>query len=427
MSKFEFWTIYYNNAELYTFISLIVITTSLLIAKTLRFSVYHPLIFYFFFNFQFALIGVIFLDYLRLIDESLALYFYSAEFVFFLGLLFSIFIIYLWRIISSGNDLKIGSNILNLSFSKLGYEICTSVYILSLIVTYISFGIPLFSESKWSVFASIPLAGVIGRLGTSAYIIIIVYLSVKFVKNETFNKLDKLNIIVLLISGLLSAKKMFFLDYFYIFFITTYYVGYTIPKEYGKKIITYFSIITFFVVGSVYLNQLIMNGIESNPFELVIKRFAMSGDAQILSMPNGIINNLNYGEGFLSIVFYELKGLFSILGVYLDGPSLGVKMMKIHHPYLESNIGPASTFDVFYYVYFRDFSYILALFTGLVIGFFSIFKPRVNGEFALIFWVVISFNSYTLIYNPQIFISNLVFNLIFLLLFWMSIKIRIKQ
>ncbi|MFA0221888.1 hypothetical protein AB4476_20960 [Vibrio splendidus] len=425
MNKLEFWNIYYNNAEVYTLITLLILTISLILAKILRFSVYHPVVFYFFFNFQFALIGVIFLDYLGLIDKSLSLYFYSVEIVFFLGLLFSIFCIYLGKVIGVGSNLNNESNILNVKTSKLGYEICTLVYTLSLIVTYISFGIPLFSESKWSVFASIPLAGVIGRLGVSAHILILVYLSIKFVKKESFNRIDKLNIIVLLISGLLSGKKMFFLDYFFIFFITTYFVGYTIPKEYRKRIFVYFSIISLLVVGSVYLNQLIMNGIESNPFELVIKRFAMSGDAQILSMPNGIINNLYYGESFVDIIFYEIKGIFSILGVYLDGPSLGVKMMKIHYPYLESNTGPASTFDIFYYVYFRDFSYVLALFSGLVIGFFSKFKPRVNGEFALIFWVVISFNSYTLIYNPQVFISNIIFNLVFLLLFWMSIKIRI--
>ncbi|GMM89469.1 O-antigen polymerase [Vibrio fortis] len=425
MNKLEFWNIYYNNAEVYTIITLLVLTTSLIIAKTLRFSVYHPVVFYFFFNFQFALIGVIFLDYLGLIENSLSLYFYSVELVFFLGLLFSIFFIYLGKIIGVRSNLNNEINALNVKNSKLGYEICTLVYILSLIITYISFGIPLFSESKWSVFASIPLAGVIGRLGVSAHILILVYLSIKFVKNENFNRLDKLNIVVLLISGLLSGKKMFFLDYFFIFFITTYYLGYTISKEYIKKIVFYFSIISLLVMGSVYLNQLVMNGIESNPFELVIKRFAMSGDAQILSLPNGIINNLYYGESFIDIIFYEIKGLFSVLGIHLDGPSLGVKMMKIHYPYLESNTGPASTFDIFYYVYFRDFSYILALFTGLFIGFFAKFKPRVNGEFSLIFWVVLSFNSYTLIYNPQIFISNLIFNLVFLLLFWMSIKIRI--
>ncbi|MEZ9522407.1 hypothetical protein AB4155_23100 [Vibrio splendidus] len=427
MSKLEFWNIYYNNSEVYLLILVFVMLLSLFLARALKFSVYHPIIFYFFFNYQFALVGVIFLHYLEFIDNDLANYFYFTEGIFLFGFMFSIFILNLAKKISYNCKGSTTYSLIDKDFSKLGYETCTLIYFLSLIITYTSFGIPLFSESKWSVFASIPLAGVIGRLGASAYILVIVYLSVKFIRNENFKRIDKFNIMILLVSGLLSAKKMFFLDYFYIFFITSYFLGYQISKKHTKKIIFYFTIISFFVLGTVYLNQLVMNGMETNPFELIIKRFAMSGDAQILSMPHMIIDYLNAGEDLLSIIFYELKGLFSIAGVYLDGPSLGVKMMRLHHPYLESNIGPASTFDVFYYVYFKDISYVLSLFTGIIIGFISVYKPRISGEFELIFWVVIIFNAYTLIYNPQVFVSNIIFNLMFLLLFWLFLKLGLRN
>lgn len=417
MSKLEFWNLYDVYSGYYLLIAIIILTISLFVFKLFRLSIYHPACFYIFFNFQFTIIAVIFLETTGYISELTSRGFYGSVVFFFLGFAFSALMMkVIYTICSRG----INNPLTNVEVyrSKLVYEIATFVFILSTLVTYLAFGIPLFVESKWSVFASIPFAGIIGRLSDSAQIVIIVLLSVTITKKESLSRLDKFNVISLIIVGVLSAKKMFFLDYFYIFFLTNIFMGYKITRAQSFKVIKFFSILIVLVLGSMYINQIVINDSVINPLASLMKRLAMSGDAQILSMPYNVIDTLNWGENYLSIIFFELKGLFDILGISLSGPSLGVKMMKYHYPYLEANIGPSSTFDVFYSVYFSDVKYFLSFFTGIFVGFFVFVKPIIKNEFSLIFWVFVCLNSYILIYNPQVYISRVIFGMIFISLLW---------
>lgn len=93
MSHSEFWDVFYTNFNTYISISLFVFISSFSLFKLLRFSVFHPVVFYLFFNYQFALIAVIFLDWLGYIDKDLSFYFYSSQVSFWFGFV----IIYLFN------------------------------------------------------------------------------------------------------------------------------------------------------------------------------------------------------------------------------------------------------------------------------------------------------------------------------------------
>ncbi|MEZ9596450.1 O-antigen polymerase, partial [Shewanella sp. 10N.261.52.F9] len=405
MSKLDFWLLFFDNPYLYYSVLFSVMFLSFILLKLCRFEYFHPVVFFVFFNYQFALVGVIYLDILGYIESKYAYYFYMVQALFWIGFFFSIFIVSRLSVDRIDRFNSIGFNCsTGFNFS---YKLSCYIYIFSILVTYIAFGIPLFENSKWSVFSSIPLAGIIGRLGSSTYIFIIVFITIKVIRKIKLSYFDKFIIFILLVTGLLSGSKMFFLSYFFIYYLVHFLFGIRLDREKVKKVLFLSTLFFVVVLGGVFFNQLYTNGTTVNPLQLVVQRLAMSGDMQILSLPNGYVDQLYNGEDILSILFFELKGLFSIFGVQLTGPSLGVKVMHIHYPYLKDNIGPSSTFDIFNYVYFNYFSYVISIFIGIFVGFFAKYRPRLKNEAHLIFYTIIAIGAYTLIYNPQIWISTM--------------------
>lgn len=429
MTKPEFWEIFFLNSELYIVIAFGVFSLSFIFFKLLGKSVYHPVLFYIFFNYQFALVAVIFLDRLGYIDDQLSSYFYWAQICFWLGF----FIVCIMNGVFSRPSCQEAFVFQPSRGFRFAYKYSFQFYLFLSVLSFLLFGFPAFTESKWSVYSSIPLAGIIGRILTVLPYFIIVCLVVTYVALGRFRNFDLLVLFFLLLFGLLSGSKIFFLKYFFIA-----YLAYVALLGFANKVnaASSFSRHKFFIVLGflasfilvgvvVYYHQLYTRSVSANPFILILQRLIMSGDMQILVLPNAVVENLNYGEGVFSIIFYELKGFLSFLGFNISGPSIGIKAMIEHYPDWHVNIGPASTFDIFSYVYFKDFALLFCFFVGVFIGYITVFRLNPRNEAFLILQIMLIVGGYTLVYNPQIWVSETVFNLIFFFAFYFFIKIRL--
>jgi hypothetical protein len=433
MTKPEFWVVFMGNPGLYLWIAVIVFSLSFSAAKILRISILHPVVFFLFFNYQFALIAVIYLAKLGYIDPRIYNYFYLSQLSFWLG-----FILF-YSISKSISGVRKKSDLMfnpSRGFA-VTYKYSLFLYTMLSLVSLFFFGAPAFAESKWSVYSGVPFAGVIGRILSVLPYFIVVCLSVSYLALGRFKRFDFIAIFSLIFFGALGGSKIFFLDLFFIAFLVYFnlnqkFVAVTRGSAYfvmaKKKLILFLGAALCFLVVSalVYYHQLATRSVVTNPFLLIAQRLVMSGDLQIMVYPNAIIEMLNHGESFVSVVFYELKGLLALLGVMVEGSSLGIKTMIEHYPSWTANVGPASTFDVFFYVYSKQVSLLMSLLVGAFIGFISAFKVRVRNEAGLMLYVIVVYGGYVLIYNPQVWISESIFNILFFLFFYLIVKFRVS-
>lgn len=291
---------------------------------------------------------------------------------------------------------------------------------------------PALAESKWSVYSSIPLAGVIGRILSVLPFFILVCLFLSYIYRGRIMRFDYFVGVSLVLLGALGGSKIFFLKYFFILYLAYFGISKVVSAvgsiDYinmvKNKWILYFvgivSLLLVFIL--VYFHQLYTRSLSLNPVILVLERLVMSGDLQALGFPNSVVDSINHGEDLFSIIFYELKGFLSVLGFTIVGNSIGLKVMQEVYPHWDVNVGPASTFDVFFYVYFKNISLFLCFIVGAFVGLISTLRIRFKSEFQLIAYVIFVFGGYTIIYNPQIWLSDTIFNFIFFFCFYIFIK-----
>ncbi|WP_313507037.1 hypothetical protein [Stutzerimonas nitrititolerans] len=431
MTKPEFWAVFSDHPGLYIWIVAVILFLSFCLTRVLRISLFHPATFYLFFNYQFALIAVVYLSFLGYIEAYLYGYFYFSQLFFWIGFIFFYIVsAFLSRARVKGE----GGFKLSRGF-RIAYNYSFYSYLFVSIFSFGMFGVPALADSKWSVYAAIPLAGVIGRVISALPYFIVVCLSVSYLNFGRLKRFDFFVLFVLILFGALGGSKVFFLKLFFIAFLVFFNLDRPLlparnlasGRVSKKGSILFLGAIACFLLVSilVYYHQLATRSVSENPFMLIVQRLVMSGDLQIMTLPNSVIERLNYGESLVSIVFYELKGLLAVLGVLIEGRSLGVKTMVEHYPSWEANIGPASTFDVFFYVYFKQIAYLTCFVVGALVGFLSAFKVRARNESELILYVILVCGVYVLIYNPQIWISETIFNLTFFMLFYLLVKLRV--
>lgn len=425
MSTVDFWVVFFENTQYYFFITVVVFSFMFLMSRVFRISVFHPTFFYVFFNYQFALIAVLYLSGLGYISLYLSNYFYYSQAAFWIGFLFFYIIAYTVTVLKEKGSAPVPYVFSVSNGFFITYKVSFFIYLLCTLTTYLLFGIPLLAESKWSVYSSIPLAGLIGRVGKVSAVFVLVCFFVKFLNFNRFSLFDKSVIFYMVLSGVLSGAKVFFLKYFFILYLMFWLAGYKLSKKTIYRSMVFFVFSFFLILVGVYFHQLITNDVKVNPLFLILQRLAMSGDLQIMTYPDGLIDTLNYGETLSSILFYELKGFFSVFGIDIAGPAIGSKIMKYHFPNMVANIGPASTFETFFYVYFESISLFLCFFVGGAIGFITKYKFKIKNEAFLIFYILIALGIYTLIYNPQVWISETIFNVVYFLFFYSFIKLRL--
>ena len=431
MTKPEFWAVFSSYPGQYIWIAALVLLLSFSVTRVLRISVFHPATFYLFFNYQFALIAVVYLSFLGYIEAYLYRYFYLSQLFFWIG-----FFLFFWISSLLSQARSKSESVFKLSRGfRITYNYSFYSYLFISIFSFSMFGLPALANSKWSVYAAIPLAGVIGRVISVLPYFVVVCLSVSYLSFGRLKRFDFFVLFVLILFGALGGSKIFFLKLFFIAFLVFFNLDKPLLSAksltsgtISKKgfILSLGAIACFLMVSIlVYYHQLTTRSVSENPFMLIVQRLVMSGDLQIMTLPNSVVERLNHGEDFVSIVFYELKGLLAALGVLIEGRSLGVKTMVEHYPSWEENIGPASTFDIFFYVYFKQIAYLVCFVVGALVGFLSALKVRARNESGLIFYVILACGVYVLIYNPQIWISETIFNLTFFVFFYLLVKFRV--
>lgn len=405
MPKHEFLPILFENFWAYISIwASVFIVLSLIILKFTK-SVIDPLYFSYAFNYSFAICAVIFLFFIGLVSVNLLVYFALAQILFVIGFVS-------FRPMLENKRYVLASDEGFIAFS---YYCLSLVLVAFTAITYLYFGIPVLESSRWELYNEIPGAGLIGRTIDVSEFFIIFWLTVKALSSESrLTLFDRFMIVVLLVTAVLSGSKMTILTYLFISYASYLFASNVRPlkklKFNGMVLVAVVSAISLALIIS-YLHQLYVNDVRLNPIFLILGRLVMSGDLQIMAYPNNVLANINSSGGLLDIFFHDFKGILRIIGIDDEAKSLGLEVMHYHYPHLvDLNMGPASTFETFYFFHFGFWPGLaFSLLSGLILGFSYFRRGKVRSYKEAAFGAYGFLCALTIILNPQIALGKFAF------------------
>lgn len=422
----EYFNLLLNHWQIYTASVVLVFVIYSIVLGHYFISILDPSIISFFFS---AIAGatVFFLFFLGKIDVDLFIFYLITQGAFLFG--FCLFKPI--RVKNFGaNKREIGA--IEFRFSKWLYIIISIIVITIQISIYIAKGIPLFAESRLHVIGNDPIFKLLKRI-LDISLPVYIFLTLFFLyyqkrKKVTFNVLNKLNILFIILLVILSGSRGAFLTFGEAFFIYSLYSLKWGSGELFKKLKKFtFPFLCFATVIAlivIFLGQ--SKGV--NPFYYLLYRLAMGGDAFFMTLPNRVIDHLPTANWFIALFASPLH-LLGIIGADKVPQPLGYAIMQYHNPYALF-LGPNPRQNIFGYVYF---GYYAAPFYSLAIG--SIFGYIRNVLFfkfsnsilgAITYFLLLTFGSMleTDFQNSLAFLINIVLILppIYLLAYYLSLR-----
>lgn len=420
MTKEEFWILIFSDYLSYVIITITTFLLLYIVLKKIFKTIFHPFFFYYVMIFGFCISGVVFLYFKNEINEYYLFYYLLSQILFICG-------IYIGKYFIGKKHIYKVRKVSIKEHSDFVFYVAFFLYFILNIITYIYFGLPVLEASRWETYKDVSGGGIIGRIIEATKIFVIFFLVGKFfIVNCKKRKVDYFILTFLILTGFLSGSKMTILEFIFIGFfayVSLYYSGIEMKtiKLNAKKILQITVIVFAASLFTVYINQYVVNNTSVNPFLLLFGRFIASPDLQIMTYPNNILEKIYVQHSFLEIIFLDIKTLFSIIGIYFENPSLGLKAFYYQYPYLEGvvNMGPTSYFETFYLYHFGFyFGLIFSLLTGIFIG-NQVFKysSYITMQKNLL-QTGLAYLSIILISNPQVYIGKIIgFILIYIFIY----------
>ncbi|MDX6747669.1 O-antigen polymerase [Polaribacter sp. PL03] len=250
--------------------------------------------------------------------------------------------------------------------SGVGYRLFWIFFILNVIthlLTYVLFGIPLFAESRLTTFSNSGGWGILSHISRFASFYSLVYVFFLY-----FNKPKSIIILILvlftsIIFSLLSGSKSSILEIFFAFFIYKYfYEKSSISLSSLKKFIPFVILFPILMIGFQHGGRgTLLDSLTSFFFRLLA-----NGDVYWLGFSNDVIDNINIEKPF-TFLFSRILGPFRIIDSSTIPPPIGAQLFWLNYPHEEGVMkGPNTRLPVLNWVLFRWFG----LFFSVVFGVF---------------------------------------------------------
>ena len=344
MNSGDFFLLLYGNLWLY-FLSLVISFFSFFVFyKRYFISIWDPILVSLVFS-AFACATPIFLFMLGKISWFYFLVFLSTQLAFLVGLL----------VCKPLNPRVENSTIYKLEHEQLAFKIFfILVFFIHLILQlyiYKENGIPVFMFSKLEIYGAADILQFENRIVTILYPFLsfcaVYFLFTK--KSFGFRIFTWIAIIWVIINGILSASRGFFLIigesiFILLIFYDTLETKFTFIKfrMLERKMILW-SIVFALLVIMVQFSD------GSNPFYVLAYRLAASGDSYYMSLPNGVIDQMDHGHGLISIFSSPLK-MFGLIKDSQMPESIGYQLVHYYTPGLDFT-GPNSRHTLIGYLY----------------------------------------------------------------------------
>ncbi|WP_156875233.1 O-antigen polymerase [Thermodesulfovibrio thiophilus] len=273
---------------------------------------------------------------------------------------------------------------------KVIYLLSSFFYLISHLLLYTFKGIPLFMPSRLD--ATVGGFGFIASISSTTSVIILSYLSYKFLLGFKFKIFDYLIFFLFIIFSILSGSKSVFISAIFVGFYVAYFISVklsipTIMQKFNKAS---FKIFLLAFITLIILTILLT---DEHPLIRIVFRIIMTGDIYMMSY---VDDNINLIEGnFFNLVLpYRLVDILGLEHVRV----IGNQLVEIVYG-IEQNTGPNARHNVLGYVAFGYFGAIIFSFLlGTLIGFLrnKLIKLVKGNLESLIFFVLILSNVFSL-------------------------------
>jgi hypothetical protein len=366
MGKLEFSQLLIENFNVYLIILTILIFIYFLIFRKLYISFIDPLIISQIFS-LFASSVVYFLSALNLIDFKYTFQFTITQLLFWIGL----FTFSPKKLIEYSHTLtnvpidRIHTISLKRKHFYLFYFSSLFFIIIQLLI-YAKFGIPLFLESRLSLFSESGGGGILGRIVKVLSVIVLIYgLTIKkFAKKISIYTNMYVNLVLgfYIITLILSGSKSTFLNFLSVYFL---WVLFFVPQNL-KNINKY----QYTLIGFVFISALFIISIQNNTqssFVLFIERLIGSGDIFYQGYYDDKINAIQ-GNSF-NILFADILGSYRIIPWSNLPKPIGMQLYNMTYN-VDLNMGANARHNYLGLVCFGYFgSFFFSFLLGMIISF----------------------------------------------------------
>lgn len=379
MTYEHFAQLFLENFDFNLFIVFLTMTTVLLVYKKNIYSLFDPLLFFLIFSSAgYSVVFILFFSgYIKL--------FYVVHF-----LLTQVFLIFGFLLFKPVNLKKIrnAEHFFYLRISKrvkVIYFLSSFFYLIAHLLLYTIKGIPLFMSSRLD--ATTGGFGFILSISSTTSVIILTYLSYKYLLGFKFKIFDYLISFSFIIFSILSGSKSVFISAIFILFYVAYFIS---VKLSIPKIMQIFNKVSFkiFLLAFITLIILTMLLTDEHPLLRIVFRIIMTGDIYMMSYVNDNIILIE-GRFFNLVLPYRLVDILGLEHVRV----IGNQLVKIVYG-IEQNTGPNARHNVLGYVAFGYFGAIIFSFLlGSIIGFLRnklIKLVKRNIESLMIFVLILS-------------------------------------
>ncbi|MDB5115748.1 MAG: hypothetical protein JWQ79_1240 [Mucilaginibacter sp.] len=359
MTHFEFYNLVYDNYWSYIILLALFALFFVYIGKNFTHTWFDPLRICLI-SAVFSIVVPAFLYVVGSIDIDIAAYFVLAQLCFWIA-----FIIPAKK--SIGFSTRRLTNEKDIAFVL--YLLFLILYIISISLTYIILGIPIFMESRLDTFTGSGL-GALERM-MPFFQLYCVFYSFYLWKNSGGISIKRvitvLSFCLFVITGILSGSRSSFFIFLYV------YWGYSYFYSRDTKLITRYY--KFFIIGIII--SLVTFSVQSGTYNILASlssfglRAISSGDNYYMALPNSMYKQVQTGPWFNNL-FYGLLGPLHIISGNGMPPPIGFQLTWLVNPALNGqSTGPLSSPALLGFLYFGwgglIFSVIIGLFVSLAV------------------------------------------------------------
>lgn len=294
----------------------------------------------------------------------------------------------------------------DLRISKFVFYICFVIWLIIKVVTYSLQGIPIFLESRLTLYSESGGLGVLGRIETIIALFCTLYSFYVLDEKRSGRFIAYLYLFLWAISAVLSGSKSAFLNlisiaFFYMFFVAR-------RKIKLKKFVKYFVL----AIVCAVLVIVIQRGSDlGNAFLMLVIRFVASGDIYWEAYPLGLENSIIIENPMLHVFQGLLGGLRFI--DYSDpaiGTALGFQVHWTVYPELaDKALGPNARIPILSYVMYGWGGLLFSFIVGYLVSFvtFKLYSFFPKGLLGTTMYAVCYMNALSYITDPILGSSNL--------------------
>ncbi len=354
-----------NNPFDFVLIQLLSVTIYYFLFKRYIFSLFDPL----FLSFIFSSFGTSVVCFLRLTGEINTFYFNSYLFTqvaFIVGFL-------IIQPISKENSFQSSFRNIkdDLKIIKILYTVSIFLFIASHIISYYKLGVPIFNKyGRLATYTSGGGFGILSRIISVTRPIILVYTLHKYT-NSKLNLINKLVLVIFLVTALLSGSKSAILQIIFIAVLFQYFqwksnVNLTKLDKLRKTFAVFALIGAISIISVSTINQ--SNGNSS--ITILIYRFINAGDIYMYAYTSDVLDSIPNASGFIAI-FSDFFGITRIIPYDQLPDALGMQIWQTYNNNFNFIMGPNPRHNVFGLHYFGFYGSIMYSFSiGLLSSFF---------------------------------------------------------